>query len=89
MARATDQVQESMQPDNRLMEAWAEFDTYVNYFMEEGHKWQRGHHKEGVEHDKGMVRAPAVTGAVPLDGAEQRADEEEARGGHALDQAGQ
>ena len=41
VARATNQVQESMQPDNRLMEAWAEFDTYVNFFMEEGHKWQK------------------------------------------------
>ena len=41
MSRATQQVQDNMQPDPRLMEALSEFDTYVNYFLEEGHKWQK------------------------------------------------
>ena len=41
MARAQQQVQDNVQPDPRLMEALAEFDTYVNYFLEEGNKWQR------------------------------------------------
>ena len=35
VTRATQQAQENMQPDPKLVEVLAEFDIYVNIFMQE------------------------------------------------------
>ena len=40
-ARAGQQIQNEFAMDERLVNAYAEFDTYVNYFLEEGDKWQK------------------------------------------------
>ena len=41
VAQATNQIQEHMQPDTKMLNALAEFDSYVKFFMATGHTWQK------------------------------------------------
>ena len=41
VTKATQQAQENMQPDPKLVDALAEFDIYVNIFVEDGDKWRK------------------------------------------------
>ena len=38
---ATNQIQESLQPDQQMMETMIEFETYVNTFIDHGDKWKK------------------------------------------------
>ena len=41
VTRATNQIQDSLQPDPQMMEAMVEFETYLNTFLDHGDKWKR------------------------------------------------
>ena len=41
VTQATNQIQDHMQPDTRLLNALAEFDSYVNFFIATGQTWQK------------------------------------------------
>ena len=41
VAQATNQIQDHRQPDTRLLNALAEFDSYVNFFIATGQTWQK------------------------------------------------
>ena len=41
VTRATRQVRENLQPDTKYLDALAEFEAYVTFFVDEGHTWQR------------------------------------------------